>query len=103
MGCILNPIFALTILLILATNIEICPGPRTNFAGYFKNIRRTQGSKVCEISGELYYIKCLKDRFERVMERFHCSLCNVNIDHENCFDCAGRGKYSMFSVRKYKS
>ena len=45
MGCILNPIFALTILLILATDIEICPGPRANFAGYFKNIRRTQGAR----------------------------------------------------------
>ena len=38
---------AMKIILILAGDIELCPGPRANCAGCFKVVRRRQGSKVC--------------------------------------------------------
>ncbi len=85
-GLNLKPKYAMRILLILAGDIEICPGPRANCAGCFKVVRRCQGSKVCETCGELYHVKCLTDRFDGKMEKFYCSLCHVNTEHDNRTD-----------------
>ena len=59
----LKPKFALKIFLILAGDIELCPGPRVNCAGCLKKVQRSQVSKVCDSCGELYHVKCLTDRF----------------------------------------
>ena len=72
----------------IAGDIELCPGPRVNCAGCFKKVQRSQVSKVCHSCGELYHVKCLTDRFEGNMEKFYCSLCNVNTDYDNGFDNA---------------
>ena len=48
-GLNLKSKFAMKIFLILAGDIELCPGPRANCAGCFKVVRQSQGSKVCEI------------------------------------------------------
>ena len=70
------------ILLILVGDTELCPGPRANGAGCFKVVRRNQGSKVCEICGELYHVECLRDRREGNIEKFYCSICSVHTEHE---------------------
>ena len=87
-GLNLKPKFALKILLILAGDIELCPGPRVNCAGCLKKVQRSQVSKVCDSCGELYHVKCLTDRFEGNMEKFYCSLCNVSTDYDNSVESA---------------
>lgn len=87
LGLNLKPKYAMRILLILAGDIELCPGPRANCAGCFKAVRRCQGSKVCETCGELYHVKCLTDRLEGTMEKFYCSVCNVGTEHDAETDC----------------
>lgn len=78
---------ALKFLLLLAGDIELCPGPRVHCSGCLKAIHRTQLSKVCESCGTLFHVKCLTDKLEGRIEKFYCSSCVVNIEHEAEEEC----------------
>ena len=74
-----NPKHALKFLLLLAGDVELCPGPRVSCNGCLKAIHRSQPSQVCVSCEILFHTQCLTDKLENGKETFYCSLCNVNI------------------------
>lgn len=82
-----NPRHALKFLLLLAGDVELCPGPRVSCNGCLKAIYRSQPSNVCESCEILFHTRCLTDKLERGKDKFYCSLCLVNTEPDLEKDC----------------
>ena len=79
---------ALKMLLILAGDIELCPGPsRVICKDCLKTIRRNQRQEECEQCNNIFYLKCLIDSTvtENRVEKFICRGCLV-VPMENAED-----------------
>ena len=79
-----KPIFVykkyfLRMLLLLAGDIEVCPGPtaRITYCGCAKTIRKNQTSGVCTNCRERLHLKCMKDSYGKGTELLFCSTCFV--------------------------
>ena len=69
------------VLLILAGDIELCPGPtRIKCFCCDKTIRKNQSIEKCTGCGQRCHLKCLRANFVRSVEKLYCNLCYVNND-----------------------
>ena len=76
-------------LLLLAGDVELCPGPACiKCACCTKTIRKNQSIGNCSGCGERCHLKCLKASFVRSMEKLYCHLCHVNNDENTGFNNA---------------
>ncbi|CAB4019684.1 Hypothetical predicted protein [Paramuricea clavata] len=70
----------LRILLLLAGDVELCPGPmKPQCQACWKTIRRNQISGTCAECKNAFHLKCLKDELRNNKEKFYCNICFVNI------------------------
>lgn len=68
---------ALKLLLILAGDIELCPGPAVKCCGCSKTIRKNQLQCSCDSCKLIFHIKCLIDKLDDDgHEQFHCLPCS---------------------------
>ena len=69
----------LQLLLLLAGDIETCPGPRgIRCPSCLKCIRKNQSSAACFNCKLKSHLKCMTDRFADNAEELYCSTCSVN-------------------------
>ena len=63
-------------LLLLAGDVELCPGPSCHSAlsckTCLKTIRKNQSREMCSVCEGICHLKCLKDRFENGVEKLYC-------------------------------
>jgi len=71
----LNKHKGLDLLLLLAGDIEICPGPSTRCNTCNKTIIKNLSSHSCVSCGRIIHLKCLCDRLEFGHERGYCKDC----------------------------
>ena len=62
-------------LLLLAGDVELCPGPSRKCFTCSKTMRKKQSSDSCFHCGKNCHIKCLVDRIEYGHERLACHSC----------------------------
>ena len=75
-GISFRPRSALTILLILAEDIETCPGPCLKYNCCSKTIRKNQAVGCCSICDNKHHMKCLLDVVDiQGNEKFYCPSC----------------------------
>ena len=75
-GINLRPISALMILLLLAGDIETCPGPCLKCNSCQKTIRKNQTLGCCSTCGNQLHMNCLLDMTNRQgKEKLYCSTC----------------------------
>lgn len=65
----------LTVLLLLAGDVELCPGPCPKCYTCSKTIWKNQRSNSCFYCGNKSHIKCLIDKIEFGQERLFCRGC----------------------------
>ena len=71
----------LTMLLLLAGDVELCPGPSSKCYIYRKTMRENQSLECCFHCGNKSHIKCLVDKNEFGRERLFCHGC---LQSNNC-------------------
>ena len=69
----------LILLLILAGDVELCPGPSVKCFNCNKTIRKNQSSETCCHCESKCHLKCLVDVVEYGHEKLYCPVC-VNIN-----------------------
>ena len=85
-GLFVSQSVALKMLLILAGDIELCPGPsRAICKDCLKTIRRTQRQEQCEQCNNILHLKCLIESTENRIEKLICRGCLV-VPMENAED-----------------
>ena len=93
----------LKILLILAGDVELCPGPRNITCGCCtKTIRKNQAIGKCIECSEKFHLKCLKDKHVRGFEKFYCNLCYSSGD-DNTDINDNNAKYILNSLSLLKN
>ena len=85
-GLFVSQSVALKTLLILAKDIELCPGPsRVICKDCLKTIPRTQRQEECEQCNNIFHLKCLIDSTENRVEKLTCRVC-LDVPMENAED-----------------
>eukprot|EP00112_Aurelia_sp_Birch-Aquarium-sp1_P013505 Seg287.7 transcript_id=Seg287.7/GoldUCD/mRNA.D3Y31 product="hypothetical protein" protein_id=Seg287.7/GoldUCD/D3Y31 len=91
-GLRLRPKHGLKILLILAGDVEIFPGPANKCCSCQKTIRKNQTQLSCDSCKGNFHSKCLTDKFNGHGESYYCKNCDagsiadVNDDFNNDTD-----------------
>ncbi len=73
----------LRMLLLLAGDVELCPGPKRSCQACWKTIRKNQNSGTCVSCHKDFHLKCMKDELQNNKEQFYCNVCFVNTDQED--------------------
>ena len=73
----LRPKHGLNILLILAGDVEICPGPAKKCYSYQKTISKNQIQLSCDSCKGHLHSKCLMDKFNCRGESYYCKNCET--------------------------
>ena len=68
----------LQLLLRLAGDVEMCPGPCQKCITCKNPIRKNQSSEKCFACGQKFHLKCLVDQIEYGCERVYCRSCMVD-------------------------
>ncbi|XP_065071070.1 uncharacterized protein LOC135695815 [Rhopilema esculentum] len=65
----------LQLLLLLAGDVEMCPGPCQKCITCKRPMRKNQSSDKCFACGQKLHLKCLVDQIENGCERVYCRSC----------------------------
>ena len=76
-GRMLRPKHDLRMLLILAGDIELCPGPAMKCGSCLKTIRKSQMQSKCDTCKTTYHSKCIIDRLNDTTESYICNWCDI--------------------------
>ena len=74
-GLFIRPKHVIKILLLLAGDIEVCPGPCQKCGICSKSMRKNQSCKLCSGCGNKFHMKCLFDVIRNGTEKLYCALC----------------------------
>ena len=74
-GLRLRPKHGLKILLILAGDVELCPGPAIKCSSCLKVIRKNQVQLKCDTCKKTYHSKCIMDKLDGMTESYLCKPC----------------------------
>ena len=73
--------YLLRILLLLAGDIEICPGPRNPIcATCSSGIKKSQSCAVCSSCKIKSHRKCMKDQLGKNAEELYCQTCFIEME-----------------------
>lgn len=68
----------LQVLLLLAGDVEMCPGPCQKCITYKRPMKNNQSAEKCFVCGQKFHLKCLVDQIEYGCERVYCRSCMVH-------------------------
>ena len=71
----IRPKHSLKLLLLLAGDVEICPGPAPKCTMCRKPMKKNQSVRECSRCKEMYHIKCLQDILKNGTEKLYCNSC----------------------------
>ena len=73
--------YLLRILLLLAGDIEICPGPRNPVcATCSSGMKKSQSCAVCSSCMMKSHLKCMKDQLGKNSEELYCQTCFIEME-----------------------
>ena len=90
------------IILLLAGDIEVCPGPNIKLLcfGCLKTIRKNQSFGKCSACHQRLHLKCIKDTLINNKETLFCSSCFVNNDLKMLINTRIQSLQSLLNVHE---
>ena len=95
--------YFLKMLLLLAGDVELCPGPNYKMSclSCLKTVRKNQSIDVCYNCKERFHLKCLKDVYKNGTEYLYCTRCDINGENVEKEDISfSKTKLSAFTNKR---